>query len=313
MRRVALTDRILVSELCYGTLTLGPLQKGLTPTDGGRLIACALERGITFFDTAELYETYAHLRAGLSGGREAVIATKSYAFDAAGMQSSLERARRELNRDYIDIFLLHEQESVHTLRGHAEALEYLCTAKARGMVKAVGISTHHVAGVRAASLHPQIDVIHPLINIKGIGIPDGSREDMASAIAGATQLGKSIYAMKALAGGALYSDAGAALHYVRGLDGVSAVAVGMGSQDDIDANVSFFSSGSFHAGYQPQGEKRKVIVEPWCEGCGRCVIICPTQAITLSEGRACIDHDRCLLCSYCVAHCRDFYLKVIEC
>ena len=52
-------------------------------------------------------------------------------------------------------------KSPATLRGHAPALEYLVEAKERGLVEAVGISTHTVAGVRAAAAHPQIEIISP--------------------------------------------------------------------------------------------------------------------------------------------------------
>lgn len=93
---------------------------GLTPIAGGRLLTYALEQGINFFDTAELYENYAHIREALKDWQgQTIIATKSYAYAAVTAAASLERARRELNRDYIDIILLHEQESEHTLRGHA--------------------------------------------------------------------------------------------------------------------------------------------------------------------------------------------------
>ena len=60
---------------------------------------------------------------------------------AAEMEQSLERALRGLGRDYIDIFMLHEQESSLTLRGHGGALDYLVRAKERGLVRAVGMST----------------------------------------------------------------------------------------------------------------------------------------------------------------------------
>ena len=41
-----------VSELCFGTLTLGRLQANLSPQAGGDVIRRALESGVTFFDTA---------------------------------------------------------------------------------------------------------------------------------------------------------------------------------------------------------------------------------------------------------------------
>ena len=41
------------------------------------------------------------------------------------MEKAFEEARRKLNRDKLDIFLLHEQESGLTIKGHWEAVEYL--------------------------------------------------------------------------------------------------------------------------------------------------------------------------------------------
>ncbi len=311
MRLRPLCRAIEVSELCYGTLTLGPLQKGLTPKEGGRLLCHAFERGVNFFDTAELYGTYPHLASGLSGLHRVVIATKSYAADAAAMEQSLTLALRSLNRDYIDVFLLHEQESTHTLRGHASALEYLLRQREAGTVRAVGLSTHRVAGVRAALQYKELDVIHPLINRAGIGIVDGSRDDMAAAILEASRQHKAIYAMKALAGGSLHKDALAAISYVRELPGVASVAVGMGSQADVDANCALFSQGAFPADYSPGQSKRQLHIEPWCTGCGDCVRHCPQRALSVVVGKAQVTHEQCVLCGYCVAHCRDFNVKVI--
>jgi aryl-alcohol dehydrogenase-like predicted oxidoreductase/NAD-dependent dihydropyrimidine dehydrogenase PreA subunit len=312
VRLVPLCGTIKVSELCYGTLTLGPLQRGLAPEEGGRLLRLAFELGVNFFDTAELYGTYAHLAAGLAANiNKVVIATKSYAPDAAGMAQSLALALRSLNRDYIDIFLLHEQESLHTLRGHRQALEFLLRQREAGTVRAVGISTHHVAGVRAALRYPEIEIIHPLINKAGIGIADGSREDMAAAIYDAAKQNKGVYAMKALGGGALYTDALAAISYVRALPGVTAVALGMGSPADVYANCALFSHGAFPADYRPGQSQRRLHIEPWCNGCGLCREHCPQGALSLAAGKVVITAEKCVLCGYCVAHCPDFNLKVI--
>lgn len=311
---VTLCRGVSVSELCFGTLTLGPLQKNLSPEAGGRLLHHAYAQGVTFFDTAELYGTYAHLRAGLAAHMgDIVIASKSYAADRKAMAKSVERARIELNRDYIDIFLLHEQESAHTMKGHREALDYLLTQREKGVVRAVGISTHHVAGVRAALASPDIDVIHPLINIAGIGIADGTREDMAECMRVAALNGKAIYAMKALAGGALFRQAEAALSYVRQLPGVKALAIGMGSIADIEANVAFFATGAFPPSYVADIDRgeRRLLIEPWCEGCGDCVSHCRSGCLEVRGDKVEVDHSRCVLCGYCVAHCKGFFMKVI--
>ena len=47
----------------------------------------------------------------------------------------------------IDLFLLHEQEVING-KGHWEALEYLLEAKAKEMIRAVGLSTHHIKGLK---------------------------------------------------------------------------------------------------------------------------------------------------------------------
>jgi len=166
---------IQVSRLGFGALTIGPLQVGLSPADGGRVIRAALDAGVNFIDTAELYGTYSHIRAGLDGfDGDVIIASKSYAYEYQAMEHYVHTACREIGRGYIDIFSLHEQTSRLTLRGHRPALEFLIKAKERGIVRAIGVSTHTVEVVRAAALIEDIDVIHPIINQAGLGILDGT-------------------------------------------------------------------------------------------------------------------------------------------
>ena len=100
---------------------MGPLQRNLSVETGGRLLAAAFAMGVNFVDTAESYGNYAHLRWALQHGwsKRVIVASKSYAVSAAEMEQSVDRALRELGREYIDIFLLHEQESGLTLKGHA--------------------------------------------------------------------------------------------------------------------------------------------------------------------------------------------------
>ena len=132
-----------VSQLCFGALTIGPLQRNLSPEEGSAVLLRALELGVNFVDTAEIYDTYDHIRLALErfpGRGQVVVATKSYAYTREGMLASLERAQRGLGQEVVPIFLLHEQESSHTLRGHWPALEVLLEAKEAGIVQAVGIS-----------------------------------------------------------------------------------------------------------------------------------------------------------------------------
>jgi len=224
----------VVSRFCLGLLPLSRLQSSLPRAEAAALLQTALEAGVTFFDTAELYDTYPLVREVL--GPPAVVATKAYAYTYEGMRGSLVRALRETGRDFIDIFLLHEQESRLTLAGHAEALRCLVEAREAGLVGAVGVSTHAPEVVAAAAEMEEIDVVHPLVNHRGLGLLGGTLEDMLVALEKAGRAGKGIYAMKVLGGGHLAvtpEGAAEAFAFARGLAHVQAVAVGVKSRKEL--------------------------------------------------------------------------------
>ncbi|ABB13778.1 MULTISPECIES: aldo/keto reductase [Carboxydothermus] len=315
-RRVLGRTGIEVSRLCFGALTIGPLQRNLPLKEGARLIRLAIENGVNFIDTAELYQTYPYIRRALKGlpPDQVVIATKSYAATAQAMEKSLKEALTSLGRDYIDIFLLHEQESYFTLKGHEEALFYLQKAKEKGYVRAVGISTHFIAGVRAGMMHPAVEVIHPLINYRGIGIADGTAEEMLAAISEAYLMGKGLYGMKPLGGGHLGSDFKKAFDFVLGIKELSAIAVGMKSEIEVIANINYFQKSEIDGKIEESLKKtaRKLHIESWCQGCGRCVKVCSQKALTLGpKGKVRVNQEKCLFCGYCGAHCPHFAIKVI--
>lgn len=302
-----------VSRLCFGALTIGPLQRRLSPQEGSQILRRGFELGINFIDTAELYGTYEHIRLALQdfySERPVIITTKSYAYSREGMLQSLDNALEGLNLDSIPIFMLHEQESSHTLRGHWPALEVLWDAKKAGVVQAVGISTHHVEGVVAATAIPEIDVISPLINKTGIGIQGGTKEEMLSAISQAEAKGKGIVAMKPLGGGHLLSDWSSALDYLLGKPEIHAIAVGMKTFAEVENNVAFFRGE--HNLPLPREVTRRLHIDDWCIGCGACVNACPNGALEICDGRAqVVSREACVFCGYCGASCPEFAIKVI--
>lgn len=303
-----------VSRMCFGVLTVGPLQANLSIDEGAEVIRYALEHGVNFMDTAQYYETYPYIRRALRGYRgEAYISSKSYAYTEEMMAESVEQARRELDRDVVDIFMLHEQESALTIKGHWEAYEYLLKCKDQGIIKAAGISTHTIAGVKAAALIPEIDVIHPLYNVSGVGIVDGTAAEMAAAINEASKAGKGIYSMKPLGGGNLLKNTEEAFNFVLGNHDLDAIAVGMKTTAEVDMNISLFE------GKQVSGETRDKVnaipralhIESWCQGCGECVDRCSANALSLIDGQAQVDREACRLCGYCGPVCKEFCIKII--
>lgn len=301
-----------VSEICFGTLAIGPAQYSLSPEACDSVLNAAWERGINFFDTAEMYGTYGLLRT-VAGRPGAVIASRSYAASAEEMKASLDLCRRGLMRDILDVFGLHEQESGLTLKGHREALEALGEEKAKGGLRAVSVSTHYVACVRAAAMLDEVDVIFALLNMDGLGVRGGSRADMEDALAFAKQMGKGIYLMKVLGGGHLYRDAERALQYARDFPHKDSVCIGF--KDPLEVE---FASRVFERATLPPGlvagvgtREKRLLVEDWCEGCGECGKACPFGAMSLIDGRAAVDPSRCMLCGYCARVCPHFCLKVV--
>ena len=320
LSEVRLAPGVFVTKLCVGSLTVSPMQAALPLERAAEVLAYAFDRGITFTDTAQYYENYAIIRRALekcAAPERVRVSTKTYAYSRTLAEEAVEQARRELDRDVIDIFMLHEQESYETLRGHMDALDYLFECKARGVIKAVGASMHHIAAVRGVKKLAErgfpLDVIHPIFNKAGIGIADGDVGEMAQAIAEVHDLGIGVFGMKSLAGGHLYSSAAEAFDFVLDSGFIDAVAVGMQSEEEIDANVSYFESRSFpeSAILALEKKSRRLLIEDFCEGCGSCVERCAQGALKIEEGRAAVDGSKCVLCAYCSKVCPVFAIKVI--
>ena len=306
---------IRVSKMCFGTLTLGPLQKNYSVSEGANLLSYAYDKGINFLDTAELYENYAQIKHSLiNRPRDSVIIfTKSYAYDSKTAEDSLAKALKELNTDYIDGFLLHEQESEHTLRGHMEAAEFFVRAKEKGYIRTFGVSTHSINCVLASLKYDFIDVIHPLFNKSGIGILDGSASEMLSAIKTASNNGVGIYSMKPLGGGNLIKNYDEALDYVLSVNEIDSIAIGMQSTFEIDANFMRFSNEIIPEKLKEnlRAQNRQLIISDWCIGCRECEKVCKQNAINVINGKAVVDKERCVLCSYCAPRCKEFCIKII--
>jgi uncharacterized protein len=304
-----------VNPLVYGTLPLGPLQAAVSPEEGGKLIRYALERGVNLLDTAEMYQTYSHIRNALEGfPGEVFIATKTHANTGEVARAHVERALRELDVEALDIVHLHGARVADPFADRAEVIEELVRMKQEGKIKHVGLSSHFISAIRKAALHPEIEVVHPLINRTGMGILDGSSEEMADAIAACAAAGKGIYAMKALAGGNLISSARESLRYVLDLPGVHGIAVGMLSEGEIDGNLVLFESGQSDPELweELEGRRRKLrIMQAFCKGCGACVPACTNNALDILEGKAQVDEEVCILCGYCGAACPEFIIRVV--
>ncbi len=306
---------IKVTELCFGALPMGPLQANISIEEGAELIRAALERGINFIDTAEAYKTYPHIKKALEGyNKEVIIATKSSAKTYKEMEQSIEYALTSLNRTDIDIFLLHAAKVTPLVfEERAGALQCLKDYKSKGIIRAIGISTHVVEVVRRAAEIKEIDIIFPIINKLGMGIVNGSIDDMINAISEAHKAGKGLYAMKALAGGHLIDQLEESFNFVRDMKVITSIAVGMVNQEELEINLKIFNDEKIPQELLSQKIKpsKRLFVSRFCIGCGTCVKTCPNNALTLENGKAVVDHKLCILCGYCNPVCPEFAIRLI--
>lgn len=309
MKRVILGNCGLeVSRLGMGVMPVGPNQLSLPLDEGAAVVRYALEAGIDFLDTAQYYHTYPYIKEALRGGRRRpVISSKSLAPDRRGMERAIEEARLALDLDVIDIFLLHEVRS-GDFAVRSGAWEALQEARARGLVRAIGVSTHNVDVTAAMAEEAECDVVFPLINYAGLGIRNGSgpgtAADMLDAIGACHAAGKGVYAMKVFGGGNLTLSYQRALDFVSAQDTIDALMIGFGSRADVDDALAYIE-GRMPAGYNPDVSQKKMIVEQTnCEGCGSCMSMCQSEAIFFNgQGLAQIDQSRCLTCGYCAPVC----------
>lgn len=236
-----------------------------------------------------------------------VISSKSLASSYDDMMAAIEECRSALGLKTIDIFLMHEVRTGQ-FAARAGAWQALQDARATGLVRAIGISTHHADVARAMADIAACDVIFALLNYRGMGIrcgqDAGTKEEMAAALTVCKASGKGIYTMKALGGGNLTADYQKALDYVFSQDCVDAVMVGFTNTSEID-DMMCYLSGTMESSYNPDVSRKKMYVnQEDCEGCGACLKICAAGAVHYNKnGLAEIDQSKCLTCGYCAQGC----------
>lgn len=152
---------VLVSELCLGTMTFGG--KGfwtsigkLSGEDASKLIKTAIDNGINFIDTANVYSegvseimTGAALQSLGIDRQQIFLATKVRGRMGEGanqvglsrlhIQASVDDSLKRLGMSYIDLLYIHGVDPVTPLEETMRGLEDVVRA---GKVRYIGISNH---------------------------------------------------------------------------------------------------------------------------------------------------------------------------
>lgn len=196
------------------------------------------EMGVNFWDLADQYGSHKCAREALKNIKREniIINTKTTARDYQTCSEAVERFLKELNTDYLDIVLLHGKGSSDWNSEYKGAMDALRDAKERKLVRAVGISSHGLGGLKTAASEPWVDVILVRFNYESIRM-DAPKEEVIPVLREAHDRGKGLYAMKVLGCGPLASHPEKAIKYVLGTDYIHAMTIGHTENTQLSQNV----------------------------------------------------------------------------
>lgn len=214
------------------------------------VIRAAYEKGIRFFDCADSYGTHPYTRDALkSFPRESyVIGTKMWVTrggipepERPDAEVVIDRFRKELNTDYIDLVQLHCMISGTWTDDQKRFMDGLETLKAKKVIRAHGVSVHSLDALKAAAENPWVDVIHVRINPFGESMDSRDPDEVVPVIRKLHDSGKGVIGMKLIGNGKFRNDPekiDTSLKFVLGLGKVDMVIIGFEKPEQIDDYIA---------------------------------------------------------------------------
>jgi len=222
---------IKTSRLACGTGTMGgdhhSNQTALGIQGLADLLLQGYDHGLRFFDTADSYGSHAHVAAALKKmPREKItVMSKSESRNAARMRADIDRFRKELGTDYIDILLLHCMTDDDWTEKCRPAMDVISEAQEKGIVRAHGCSCHAICALRAAAKSPWVQVMLSRVNPIG-SYMDADPATVVATLRAGREAGKAIIGMKILGQGDMRSRVDEALKYALSLGVLDAFTIG---------------------------------------------------------------------------------------
>ena len=207
---------LTVSRIAMGTGTRG-YEKSSNQTRAGmdsflKLAHHAYERGIRFYDSADLYGSMSFVAESIKSFPRENITLLSKMWTAedgsdrlVSVSETIDRFRKEMGSDYIDILLMHCMMQGGWSKNRTHYMDGFSKAKQDGIIKAVGVSCHNIDALREAAVNPWVDVIMARINPFGTNM-DGSPDEVNKILATAKENGKGIVGMKIFGEGVHIKD-----------------------------------------------------------------------------------------------------------
>jgi len=198
------------------------------------LFKAAYDQGVTFWDSADQYGTHPHLKEALkSVSRDKVtILSKTHASTEREMRADLDRFRREIGTDYIDILLLHCMLDADWPERKKGAMAVISEAREKGIVRTHGTSCHTLEALKTAARTPWVQVDLARINPARVTM-DADPQTVIGVLREMKTAGKGVIGMKILGAGKLRNKVDESLQFALSLDCVDCFTIGSESRAEM--------------------------------------------------------------------------------
>ena len=237
---------IRTSRLAMGTGTVGvghhSHQTALGVKGLSDLLLNGYDHGLRFFDAADSYGSHPHVAEALKHVQrdKVTVLSKSWARDPATMRDDLDRFRKELGTDYIDVLLMHCLTEADWTTRYRGVMDVLSEAKQKGIIRAHGCSCHSIEALRAAAASSWVEVDLARINPIGSHM-DADPETVLAVLKQMKASGKAVVGMKILGQGDMSKRQDGAIKFAFGTGVLDAFTIGAESrteQEDLIRRIA---------------------------------------------------------------------------
>ena len=216
----------------------------------GSVIRHAYDKGIRYFDCADSYGTHSNIASALKGlPRESYTLCSKIWVSQGGIPEPerpdadvvIDRFRKELNTDYIDLIQIHCMTDAHWTDKEKRQMDILEKLKSKGIIRAHGVSVHSLEAMEACSGNMWVDVVHVRINPYGESMDKSDPAHVTPVIEKLHREGKGIIGMKITGAGKFKNEdekIDESLKYVIALSTVDMIIAGFEHPEQIDRFIA---------------------------------------------------------------------------
>ena len=244
---------VQVTRLAFGTGTFGGMvQRQLGQEAFTRLVRHAYDRGIRFFETADAYTGMPQMLATALRGipRDSYrLMTKYRLREPDDSKATIDRLRRDLDSEYLDVLLLHCVRVPDWAEQHERLRDALSEAKDKKIIRAHGASCHGLLPLRAFPASAAwLDVALLRINPAGVRMDMlkpmdtddlGDVKEVVGHVKEIHAKGTGVIGMKIMGEGQFRTpeQRDASIRFVTGLGAVDAMTIGYKTEAEIDEAI----------------------------------------------------------------------------